>query len=242
LGKILSNQQKVKVNQAFQFLDLALDLSKKHPNESILKYAAKVITSKEIEQLGYLDVLDYLLTLTFRNPELLPVIHKLIDNSCLNLGGHQIDWHQTIPKLARVLAENIRLKQSDGMCWCLYYLRRLNVEITEEIANKIIETNDALAILTLFWTGQHTEVVTKFCNALITRNDLYEKDCYWVLLYQLFRVGKIQNPYANDDAGVFDTLKVNEVDFLYTIEQITILEDAGIIKTTETGEVAHEDK
>lgn len=243
LGKILSNQEKVKVNQAFQFLDLALDLSKKHPNESILKYAAKVITSKEIEQLGYLDVLNYLLTLTFRNPELLPVIHKLITKSCTYLNGHQIDWHQTIPKLTRVLEENIRLKQSDGICWCLYYLKRLNVDISEELANNIVETKDVLSILTLFWTGQHIELVTEFCHTLLTRNDLFEKDCYWVLLYQLFRVGNIKkNPYTNEDARAFNILKSKKVNFLYSIKQITMLEDAGIIKTTETGEVAHEDK
>ena len=45
----------------------------------------------------------------------------------------------------------------------------------------------------------------------LNKSDLYELDQYWVLLYQLFNDGIIENPYREDKS--FDILKDEEVSF-----------------------------
>ena len=57
----------------------------------------------------------------------------------------------------------------------------------------------------------HQARVVDFAKSL-NPADLYELDQYWILLYFLFRDGKLANPYASEDA--FEILNDNGVVFM----------------------------
>ena len=144
-------------------------------------------------------------------------------NRTLLIFGIKLDSYGTTAKLEVIVQENARLGRSDGMCWGLYYLGRVEADISEATAMVVINTGDALSILTLYWTGEtHHEAIVLFCNTL-DKTDLYLIDRYWILLYQLFLDGKIEDPYSD---CVFTKLREFGVDFLLPLNPLTDEEDA----------------
>jgi hypothetical protein len=219
LGNNVPIGEELSAFDAFRYLDFAVSVSKSYPEGSVLKYAAGTLVKRKFKFGHEVEVLNYLLTLAFHHPDLLPVLTKILDASYLAFAGAKFDLYGASKKLERIVCENARLSRSDGMCWALYYLGRVEAEISKETAELVIKTADAFAILTLYWTKQHESLVIGFVESLV-KTDLYLLDRYWILLYELFVDGKYADPY-NDQ--VFTVLRDNNVNFL--VEKQTIDED-----------------
>ena len=223
LGRHMPESKEISSFEAFRYLDFAVQLSKSHPEGSVLKYAAGIIAQHKCKQGHDATVLNYLLNLAFHNPVLLPVLSKLIDSSCLMVFGQRLDFNGSTVKLEEIVRENARLTRSDGMCWGLYYLGHVKAAISEDTAQVVIGTGDALAMLTLYWASEtHREAVALFFNEL-DKSDLYQLDRYWILLYQLFLDGRIDAPYSDD---VFTKLRDFGVNFLLPLDALTEEDDA----------------
>lgn len=220
-GELLSSYD------TFRFLDFAVSLSKSNPSGSVLKYAASMLANRKFKFGHDLEVLNYLLGLAFHHPDLLPTLTKLLDSSYLAFDGDKFDLSGASLKLEKIVSENSRLQRSDGMCWGLYYMGRVEAKISSETAKAIIDTGDAFAMLALYWTEQHQDAVVAFCKAL-DYDDLYLLDRYWILLYQLYLDEKIADPYAD---GVFVSLKSQGVTFLRIKENVATpksVEEIGV--------------
>ncbi len=197
--------------EVFRYLDYAVALAERHPEGSVLKFAANIVANAKLDFMGNIGALNYLLTLAFHRPELLPVLTRLIEAGYINFGDCMLDRYESSAKLNRIAQENARLQRSDGMCWSLFHLGRLGAQVSDETANAIVASRDAMAMLALWWASDaHRGLVVDFS---LDKTDLYELDRYWILLYQLFLGGDIDNPYPYDDK-VFETLKEWDVDFL----------------------------
>lgn len=195
----------------FRYLDYAVQLARLYPDGSVLKFAANVISKAKIKSMDEVKVLNYMLTLTFHRPELLPTLSNLIEAGYLNFGNIIVDAHETTKKLNSIALESAKLHRSDGMCWCLYYLGRLQAEVSVETAKMVIASEDALAILSLYWADSTcSDLILNFCNSL-NIEDLYQLDRYWMLLYQMYVDGHIDALYHDK---VFEILKANGVRFL----------------------------
>ena len=72
-----------------------------------------------------------------------------------------------------------------------------------------------MGLLSLYATGQLTAHIVDFAYNLMCATD-YEKDQYWLLLYQLYFDGKIPNPY---DDKCFEVLKKEKVNFMPSKEE-----------------------
>lgn len=199
---------------AFRYLDFAVELEKRHPEGSVLKYAASVVTKANVSHFSDdFHILNYLLALAFHHPELLPVLSDIIERNYIHTFSGLLDLSDIGTKLTQILEENARQGRSDGMCWSLFHLGRLGEEISTDTAQKIIATKDALSILSLYWAStQHHQLILTFCSAL-DGEDLYELDRYWMLLYQLFFDGMIASPYPDEEL-TFTLLKQFGVSFL----------------------------
>ena len=200
-GKVLS------AFDAVAYLNFAVTLAKQSPDGSVLKYALKSLLGKDFEFMGETDVLRYALNLSFHQPVLLPLLEKLFDANLLvpasSYGG----------ELQRIALENALFRRSDGLAWSLYYLNKHGVPIDFETANEVLVSRDCIGLLLLYLTGDstHQSRVVEFTQSL-NAVDLYELDQYWLLLYELFRDGKIPNPYTGEDA--FQILADNGVVFV----------------------------
>jgi hypothetical protein len=193
----------VSASEAFRFLDFAVELSKNHQGGSVLKFAAAMLAGKEFPMFDHLHLLNYLFTLGYHQPALLPSLSPFVYQATLKFGKKKVFLGDQPAKLNRIVVENARVGRSDGMSWGLYYLGNLDAPIYPQTAERVIESADCFALLTLYWTGQHVEKVAEFSASLDT-TDLYEIDRYWPLLYQQYRDGKFPNPYPD---ATFDVMK-----------------------------------
>ena len=191
---------------AVEYLNMAMSMAREEPDESVLKFASKTLFAHMLSPEAQRDVLPYLMDLCFHQPALLPFVGRLLvqmpDNTLSTYGD----------QLNALAEDNAQCHRSDGMCWSLYYMNACNIPITAATAESIVTAGDCLGLLLLYLSGvsDNQEMVCDFVGKI--GKDTYDLDQYWILLYQLFRDGKIQNPYRNE--GVFEILKQHGVTFV----------------------------
>lgn len=210
LGQSMSSDKEKEVSlfDVYRYLDFAQVLSAKHPEGSVLKYAVSTIIKMPIrwDQAG--DLLQYLLSLSFHHANLLPLLEKPIEKN----HGEFFSYSRAGADLISILKENVSLKRSDGICWALYFLGRLEHHVPEDLAEEIVGTGDCMSILSLYWAAEeHRQRVVDYANS-IDRNHLYELDRHWMLFYQLFFDSLMDCPYEADPT--FQTLRDGGVSFL----------------------------
>lgn len=227
LGQHTPKFDEPELRDIFRFFDVALGLADENPDCSVLHYAASIANEFNIGYAKNEACLDYLLGLAFHHSDLLPKLRKFIDGLFIKVFDQVIDFGDVRPKIEAILKECIALRRSDGMCWSLYYLGRVNHELSSELVERIIETEDALAILSLYWASRaHKERVVQYVSNL-DGGDPHQLDRHWILLYQLYKDDCIENPYPTEKC--FDVLKRSDVSF--------ILPNEGFVPDT-SGEVA----
>lgn len=225
LGRHVPHGDSVETFDVFRFLDIAVGLAARSPDGSVLKYAASVVAGLPLTYPKNTDCLNYLLGLAFHHPDLLPKLQKLIEGSYLECFGTNIDLVNANSKLEAIVLESAARRHSDGMCWALFYLGRVNHVLSERAIAAVIATGDAFAILTMYWSSaQALHDVLRFCNSLDV-DDVHELDSYWLLLYQVFLDGHIQNPYKGD--MTFQILKDGKVTFLLPLSSCASKEAAA---------------
>lgn len=100
------------------------------------------------------------------------------------------------------------------MCWPLHIMLKHNLICDEATADKIIKSQDCAALSLLLEQNEHNDKIIDFTNKIIS-SDLYTKDNYWLLLYQLYFKGIINAPYQEiEENAVFETLKQHNVNFI----------------------------
>ncbi|MFP1110408.1 hypothetical protein ACK8QL_19065, partial [Vibrio cholerae] len=166
-------------------------------------------------------------------PVLLPLLTQLLPVVSCKEGDK---YYQS---LLSALKECTINKNSDGIVWCLFYIKKYyNGKLPETIAQEIVVTGDCLSITMLTLYQEHEDKAIDFANQLMSKS-LFEIDQYWILLYQLYLNKKIDNPYkvpekyhnlaknkkgevderraqswSNHDAKCFDVLRKNKVTFM----------------------------
>lgn len=203
LSVALPRHKSISSTSASRYLDFAVDLARKFPNGSVLKYALRSLLGCDLTKESRVTVLQYGITLAVHHPVLLPVLSKIIQTTSLS----EFNYHDVLPF---VLREHVKFGRSDAVAWALHYFRMHGVDVSKEIVDDIIQSGDCIPILllSLMEKTEYVGPVVEFANS-IDPQDIYGLDRYWILLYQLFRNGLISQPYSADrtfkilrDAGV----------------------------------------
>ena len=207
--------QPVSRYQAIDYLNMAVSLAKEEPDESVLKFAFKALARQNLDSEAQRDTLPYLLELSFHQPGLLPLAGHLLASMPPNASA------QYAQKFVSLAQENAKYRRSDGMCWALYYLNKYAIPIDTATAENVASSEDCLSLLLLYLSGtkNNQDLVHDFVGKI--GKDRYDLDRYWILLYQLFRDGEIENPYPDEDA--FPFLKDHNVTF---VDETATIEDA----------------
>jgi len=196
------NRRQLLLPEVIHFLDTAIHLSKSMPDGSVIKYAVSSVIHN-LHDSAAEAVLDYIINLCWHYPVLLPYLDILISKQFIKAEKYS-------DKLNAIISENARNRRSDGMAWPLYYLKKFSLPITNEAFAETIKSKDCIALLSLYSAGFLVDHIVDFANGLMCKT-LYEKDQYWLLLYQIYRDGRIGPPY---DDGVFELLTENDVNFI----------------------------
>lgn len=201
-------EKEVPLFDVYRYLDFAQVLSAKYPEGSVLKFAVSTVIKMPVRWDSAGNLLQYLLSLSFHHTNLLPLLEMPIEKN----HGDFFAYSRAGADLISILEENVSLKRSDGICWALYFLGRLEHHVPENLAKKIVGTGDCMSILSLYWAAEeHRQLVVDYANS-IDKAHLYELDRHWMLLYQMFFDSLIDNPYAAD--LTFQTLRDEGVSFL----------------------------
>ena len=192
---------------ASSFLTLAMRIANDVPDGSVHKYALKALIRSDLSYWAANDVLRYGIMLAYHQPVLIPLLGELFERTLL---GPSFGWGSELQEIA---LENAKSGRSDGMVWTVHYLNRYSVKVSTEVADAILASRDCLALLTLYLSEDpvHQTKVIAFAKNL-DASDLYELDQYWMLLYHLFREGKIPSPYADEDG--FEIMRDEGVTFV----------------------------
>lgn len=196
-------KRKLTSEEVTQFLDFAIDINKHTADGAVMKFAIGLLIYS-VEKSSAQALFNYIINLAWHFPMLLNFLDTLIDN-------HDLDTTGLEKKINLIAVENSEKKRSDGMAWSLYILKKNDLELYENTAKKIIKSNDCIAICTLHSFGTYDHDIVIFANNIIEKS-AYDKDEYWLLLYQLFIKNLIENPYQDDEC--FKKLKEHEVNFM----------------------------
>ncbi|MDO8072966.1 RNA-directed DNA polymerase [Janthinobacterium sp. SUN176] len=198
-----NSKRKLTSEEVTHFLDFAIDINKHTADGAVMKFAIGLLIYS-VEKSSAQVLFNYIINLAWHFPMLLNFLDTLIDNHDLDITGLE-------KKINLIAVENSEKKRSDGMAWSLHILKKNDLELYEDTAKKIIQSNDCIAICTLLPFGTHDHDIVIFANTIIEKS-AYDKDQYWLLLYQLFTKKLIENPYQGDEC--FNKLKEHNVNFM----------------------------
>lgn len=198
------NEPKITSSEALTFINRSIIINKSTPDGSVLKYAIQLIINY-LDDLASAPVYESILNLAWHYPILTPYLEKLIDLAQLNTNHFE-------ENLKIMIIENALLRRSDGMCWPLHILKKHNIIPTNDVIIAVIKSEDCVALTILHSMLDDTTPIITFSQGIISKDDNYEKDSNWLLLYQLFLNNEIENPYNGN--RVFDVMKDNNVNFI----------------------------
>ncbi len=216
----LPKHSPITANDAVSYLDLVVRVAEHNPDGSAMKYGLKALASTVLDSASEASpdtvetVVKYAANLAFHQPSLIPVIKSLFDKNLTNSGQFRYG-----SELQSIICENARRARSDAVAWGLFMASKYNVTVKDCCYEKIIDDRDCVCLLLMYIAGSQAEKlrVIGFANSL-DKQDFYEIDQYWLLLYQLFAEGVISDPYAATPSQdtAFSIMKSEGVTFIDT--------------------------
>ena len=206
----LPSELKPSPRDIMNFLDSAIDLQKRYPEGSVLKYATRTLAnSKKFDQNSASFFLEYLAAIAVHTPSVLPILCQVAKK--YKVGSDlQID---------SVLKQAIKFQRSDAICWCLYFMGICNLAVSDELAKAIIETQDCMSMGMLIALKQHQEKVVDFLDDKINACSEYDCDQYWILIHELAPDCRKFNRYRGESGLKF--IREKNVHFIKPINTET---------------------
>lgn len=187
------------------YIDFALKLSNNENQDKPLKYAIKVIASKNLSIRAKRLYLKKILQLGYQKPYLLHLFDKYV--FIFNNNGEDTIKIFLEALIKRALDEAI----TDALAFSFYFLIKyeIDLDILEEDIDKLMAINDCVSILLLY---KYLEIRGKDLKTInhklgkIRKMPEREQDKYWLLLYEASPKSKLK--------GFLKELKENDISFI----------------------------
>jgi hypothetical protein len=171
--QIAIGDEKTTANRMVDLLDYATDLQNRHPDASVLKYAATTL-AKRLDQSNAEAYVLYLLQLAFHKPSVLPSVVETLtkfDVKCRK------KW------LRRLIKEHLRFRRSDAVCWAMFAAFLCGVAPGQKLRAAIVDSRDCMPMAMLIALGEDLSEVDTFLNG-IDLGDEYGLDQFWLLIHE----------------------------------------------------------
>lgn len=187
------------VQDVLDFLDLAIEVTQVQPDASALKYALAILEKRlnrplPSSQIGI--IARALLSLAFHRPVALPFLVRFLQKKRANLSAPMARH------VDELLVHHSLSRRTDAVSWLLYLVEKQGIALRRSTEKIILDSVDCLALVLLWHVGsiKAKRDVEVFAKSLISSMvDDYERDQYWLLLYELQRAKLIKRPYGPND-------------------------------------------
>lgn len=167
-------QRQIESRAAVDFLDAAVHLQSCHREGSVIKYAARAVSSKLTEEAAPLYC-RYLLQLAFHYPAVLPILCEVVKEHWVTLSPSDVEV---------ILMQHSTYRRSDMVCWSLYLMSLIGGQVSDKAANQIIEARDCMAMTSLLAMEQHVDLLADHAKTFVDEH-YYELDANWLLIHEL---------------------------------------------------------
>jgi len=190
------------INFVSEFIDLAINLTKKNPNDSALKYAVKIISNKRFSDTDtYVFTLMYLSRICFIYPYFIDIFYDLLNNNRPNRKMISI----LAQEINTIMKEHLEYSRSDVALWGLFLAIKFNfnVDSFDRYSDYLIKDRDCLPVLLCYYYSKKRHLDTSKYFGLI-REIIEEKqeDEWWLYIYSLY--------YDNGRKWVFRSIQYKD--------------------------------
>lgn len=188
-------------NSLLSFLDLASDLALEHPDESSIRYAAKVLVGKPIKDWNtYQILLGYFLNLTYLYPYVADIAVNLVDTGINTFGQRSNEIKRQAQEFVNVfLIEHSAYKRSDALVWSILLAISHDLELTDiDSLVDHYEKDACSTTLLYFYTIKNRASTKKFDELFKSLNSQSENELgagkkadygdMWLFIYEYSRI------------------------------------------------------
>lgn len=174
------------INILSEFIDLAINLSNDNPNSSPIKYAVKILSSKQYKDIDvYAFVIMYISRVCFNHPYFIDVFHEIFQRNPLNQRLKML-----VPvEINSILQQHLEYSRSDVALWGIFLAIKYDFEIDqfERYSDYLINDLDCLPTLLCYSYSKKNNLDTSKYFKLVDKlvEDKLE-DEWWIYVYTLF--------------------------------------------------------
>lgn len=192
------------------FFSRAVTLAESHPDGSVLRYAVHALQNRQLTEKSGEYVLRTLLALSLHHPHLVGSIAPY-----LKFGVHNGQFAYPA-ELEALLASAVEARRSDAICWALYLFYKIGGIVSGELAQKVMKTYDACALVILYQIGDPVtrRGITNYAKKQILKRDHSAHEKNWILLHYLLNQKKLKVADVPDASlRILNSEKVNFFSF-----------------------------
>ncbi len=218
-------------NSIKHYFSLIWGLAEKNPfkSDSIFKYALRRFEYRttEIPEENWKLFESLLLKTALIEPSILDIVTRILLSYQSYLNA---DSKVKLKELIQLtISSHSSIKHNFEVSWALWLAKTFEIEITESIANCVIDMKDAICLLVLLDISKTTKLIQgnptfSKIESELNSNILFSE--YWLLAYEGVKKGWLTPSNANflDDNHFFKILKDLDVEFYDTSKQLHVYE------------------
>ena len=199
------------------YFDLTFTLARDHPTDQVVKYALARLRDLTIEPADAEVFQAFLLQAASGESGVLPFVLEHV--LALERGGCPILTDTLAEVLNAIIVRAARRRLDSDVAWALWFLIRINREVSSQAARALNESTDSASLLLCLWLRSiglmHSRFRVSRFNPLMTRDELWREN--WLLVYEANIKGWLPNRGGVDPVGAdahFSYLKQSGVEFL----------------------------
>lgn len=225
-NKLQDFNEKRQTDDLINYFSKAFDLSKKYPDESVLKYALTEISDVYIDKPDWTLYESLILKSMISEPSVLPIATEiLISYKVKRFPLNMIKIKNT---LYEIISYHSKYNHSHEVTWALWLCKSLKIKVNNSIAKEISKMEDsvvALVALDLLNNKLINKLDTDLWLQYMTPDELYSN--HWLLAYEALKKGWLiprkNKNYINNDP-FFKLLKENDIEFYDSTRQVNHIE------------------
>lgn len=181
--EILKNKH---ANYVSEFVDLAIRLTNKNPNDSAIKYAVKILSKKKYQDKDlYILLIMYLSRVCFIYPYFIDVFDEILSKNSLDN-----DIIELIKKeINSILKEHKEYSRSDVALWGIHLSLKYDFQIDDfqAYSNYLIEDRDCLPVLLCYeYSKKNNLKLSKYFDLVKILIEEKLEEEWWLFIYSLY--------------------------------------------------------